>query len=95
MVLFAILASAPQPAYKDLEHHHSPPRCSDDYFISAMMARRIAEDDYLRTPSTSSMMVSAAGHRHCLGITPADRGRVEHAIRGSEAIGIQIGSSGK
>lgn len=58
MLLLAILASAPQSEYSEVVR--SSTRRSDGYFNHVMMARRIAEDDYLSTPSTSSMMLSAA-----------------------------------
>ena len=41
VLLFAILASAPHSAYKDVVNH-LPTRCSDDYFIFARAAWRIA-----------------------------------------------------
>lgn len=58
MLLFAILASAPQSAYKEIKHY-APTRSSDDYFMCAMMARRMVEDEYLCVP-TASFMDSAA-----------------------------------
>lgn len=93
-IVFAVLASTPR---------------SDDCFIPAMTARRIAEES---TPSTSSMMVSAADDiaLGCLAAfllcnCLAERGRVSeawklmgHAIRNVVAsvyIVIQIASSGK
>jgi hypothetical protein len=58
MLLLAILASAPQSAYKEIKHY-APTRSSDDYFMCAMMARRMVEDEYLSAP-TASFMESAA-----------------------------------
>ncbi|KDR75279.1 hypothetical protein GALMADRAFT_542955 [Galerina marginata CBS 339.88] len=100
MLLFAILAVAPQSAYEEIKHY-SATRSSDDYFMCAMMARRMVEDEYLSVPS-ASLMVSAADGTvlGCLA-TPllcdylAERGRVSEAwklagigIRNAEAVGM-------
>ncbi|KAF8813727.1 hypothetical protein BYT27DRAFT_6353973 [Phlegmacium glaucopus] len=92
-----MLASTPQSAYRDVMHH-SPTQCSDDYFIFAMTARRIAEDDYLSTPSTRSMTDGTV--LGCLAALLmcnylAEQGRVSeawklvgHVIRNAVAVGI-------
>ncbi|KAF8971071.1 hypothetical protein BDZ97DRAFT_1753416 [Flammula alnicola] len=100
MLLFAILASAPESAYEEVKRY-SPTRCSDDYFMCAMMARRMVEDDYLDAPSASFLVSAADGTvLGCLA-TPllcdylAERGRISeawkmvgHAIRNAVAVGL-------
>ncbi|KAF8160876.1 hypothetical protein B0H34DRAFT_355803 [Crassisporium funariophilum] len=100
MLVFAVLASAPKSAYDDVAQY-SVTRCNDDYFMCSMMARRIAEDEYLNTANTS-MMVSAADGTvlGCLAALLlchylAERGRVSeawklagNAIRNAESVGM-------
>lgn len=100
MLLFAVMASAPQSAYEEVRQYPGT-RPSDDYFMCAMIARRLVEDEYLSVPS-ASLMVSAADGTvlGCLA-TPilcdylAERGRVSEAwklagngIRNAEAVGM-------
>ncbi|KAF9482197.1 hypothetical protein BDN70DRAFT_875284 [Pholiota conissans] len=100
MLLFAILASAPQSAYDDVSRY-APMRSSDDYFMCSMMARRMVEDDYLDVPSASFMVSAADGTvLGCLA-TPllcdylAERGRISeawklvgNAIRNAISVGL-------
>lgn len=100
MLLFAMMASAPQSAY-DHVGQYAPTRINDDYFMCATMARRFAEDEYLNMPN-ASLMVSAADGTvlGCLASTVlasylAERGRVSeawkligHGIRNAEAVGM-------
>ncbi|PPQ98399.1 hypothetical protein CVT24_004078 [Panaeolus cyanescens] len=100
MLLFAMMASAPQSAY-DHVGQYSPVRISDDYFMCATMARRFAEDEYLNMPN-ASLMVSAADGTvlNCIASIVlasylTERGRVSEAwklvgngIRNAEAVGM-------
>ena len=100
MLLFAILASAPRSAHEEVQQF-SPSRNSDDYFMYAMMARRIVEDDFLNVPSASFMVSAADGTVVGCLATPllcdylAGRGRVSeawkligHAIRNAMSVGL-------
>ncbi|KAF8995491.1 hypothetical protein BDQ17DRAFT_1019802 [Cyathus striatus] len=60
MLLFAVLANSPAHIYKEASQHPSM-LTSDDYFMCAMMARRIAEDDYLHKPTVSMLSSPADG----------------------------------
>ena len=100
MLLFAMLASAPQSAYIAAGQLSSV-RSSDDYFMCAMMARRIVEDEYLNAPA-ATLMVSAADGTvlACLATLLlcnylAERGRISEAwklvsygVRNAQAVGM-------
>lgn len=100
MLLFAILASAPPSAHKDVQHL-SPYCGTDGYFMYAMMARRMAEDDFLSEPNQSFMVSAADGTVVGCLATPilcdylAARGRVSEAwkligqaIRNAMSVGL-------
>lgn len=101
ILLFAVLASAPQSSYASLEDMQLLAESSDEYFSYAMVARRIAEDEYLGKPNTSMLTSIADGTvLGCLA-TPllsnylAERGRVSEAwklvgdgIRSAQAVGM-------
>lgn len=100
MLLFGILASAPRSAHEEVQQF-SPNRNSDDYFMCAMMARRMVEDDYLDVPSASFMVSAADGTVVGCLATPllcdylAERGRISEAwkligqaIRNAMAVGL-------
>ena len=83
-LLFAIMASAPQAAYDDVARvGHT--RRSDDYFMCAMMARRMTEAHYLDVPSPSFMDSAVDGTVLSCLATPllcdylAARGRISEA----------------
>lgn len=100
MLQFAIIASAPQSVLNDVKRY-SPVRHTDDYFMCAMLARRLVEDEFLNVPSPSVMVSAADGTvLGCLA-TPilcnylAERGHVSEAwklagqgIRNAEAVGM-------
>jgi len=101
MLLFAVIASAPRSDYKDVQQRCMEVRDSDDYFMCAMMARRLVEDEYLDTPNASFMVSAADGTvLGCLAAPLlcnylAQRGRISeawklagHAIRNAEAVGM-------
>ncbi|TFK44458.1 hypothetical protein BDQ12DRAFT_17980 [Crucibulum laeve] len=107
ILLFAVMASAPNSTYVEIAQH-SHVRSSDDYFMCAMMARRIAEDNYLNSPSTSIISSAADGTvLGCLAIPLlcsylAERGRVSEAwkltgssIVNAEAVGMHRDPAGK
>lgn len=107
MLLLAILASAPQSAYKEIQHY-APTRSSDDYFMCAIMARRMVEDECLCPPAASFMDSAADGTvLGCLA-TPllcdylAQRGLVSEAwklvgqgIRNAISVGMHRGPEWK
>lgn len=100
ILLFAIMASAPQAAYDDVARV-AHVRCSDDYFMCAMMARRMTDEDFLNVPSASFMDSAADGTVLSCLATPllcdylAARGRISEAwklvgtaIRCAIAVGL-------
>ncbi|PPQ93655.1 hypothetical protein CVT25_012714 [Psilocybe cyanescens] len=100
VLLFAVLASAPQSAYDEVKPY-SATRSNDDYFMCAMLARRLVEDEFLNVPNKSIMVSAADGTvLGCLAIPMlcnylAERGRISEAwklagqgIRNAEAVGM-------
>lgn len=100
MLLFTVLASAPKSAYDEVRPYIGS-YDSDDFFMCAMLARRMVEDQYLNDPNCSLMVSAADGTvLGCLA-TPllcdylAARGRVSEAwklvgqgLRNAEAVGM-------
>ncbi|KAF6760185.1 hypothetical protein DFP72DRAFT_883456 [Ephemerocybe angulata] len=90
-LVFSILAAAP----RDDEMEASLVLSCDDYFMCAMISRRIAEDDYFNTPRASTMVSPADGTvLGCLA-TPilasflSERGRVVgNGVRNALAVGL-------
>ncbi|KAG6866418.1 hypothetical protein C0991_004703 [Blastosporella zonata] len=95
-LFFAVLAYAPR-----LHTDPGKPDDSDQYFSCALMARRIAEDDYMNKPNISLMVSAADGTvLSCLAVPLlcsylSQRGRVSEAwklvgngIRIAEAVGM-------
>ncbi|KAG6813127.1 hypothetical protein H0H92_013751 [Tricholoma furcatifolium] len=95
-LFFAALAYAPK-----LRVDRHAPDSSDHFFSCALMARRIAEDDYMNQPNLSLMVSAADGTvLSCLAVPLlcnylAQRGRVSEAwklvgngIRNAEAVGM-------
>lgn len=97
-LVFSILAVAPR---EDQMAGSSTVLSCDDYFMCAMVSRRIAEDDYFNTPRASTMVSPSDGTvLGCLA-TPilasflSERGRVSEAwklvgsgIRNAQAVGL-------
>ncbi|KAG5646228.1 hypothetical protein DXG03_004055 [Asterophora parasitica] len=99
-LLFAVLAYAPKSASSSDEDSDNS---SDHYYLCAMTARRIAEDDYLNKPNLElSVMASAADGAvlSCLAVPLlcsylSQTGRVSEAwklagtgLRNAEAVGM-------
>ncbi|KAG6920136.1 hypothetical protein DXG01_004902 [Tephrocybe rancida] len=95
-LFFAVLAYAPT-LHTDPREHDT----RDQYFSCALMARRIAEDDYMNKPNISLMVSAADGTvLSCLAVPLlcsylSQRGRVSEAwklvgngIRNAEAVGM-------
>ncbi|KAF9462402.1 hypothetical protein BDZ94DRAFT_726218 [Collybia nuda] len=101
-LLFAVLASAPaMGAFPDTTARDRNIESSDAFFICAMTARRIAEDDHLNKPSLSLMVSAADGTvLSCLAVPLlcsylSERGRISEAwklvgsgLRNAEAVGM-------
>lgn len=101
-LLFAVLASAPtMTSFPEATARDRNIESSDEFFMCAMTARRIAEDDHLNKPSLSLMVSAADGTvLSCLAVPLlcsylSERGRVSEAwklvgsgLRNAEAIGM-------
>lgn len=101
-LLFAVLAFAPtMGSFPEATAKDRNIESSDEFFMCAMTARRIAEDDYLNKPSLSLMVSAADGTvLSCLAVPLlcsylSERGRVSEAwklvgsgLRNAEAIGM-------
>ncbi|KAF4620331.1 hypothetical protein D9613_000355 [Agrocybe pediades] len=99
-LLFTVLASAPKSAYDEVRPYIAS-YTSDDFFMCAMLARRMVEDQHLNDPNCSLMVSAADGTVVSCLATPllcdylAARGRVSEAwklvgqgIRNAEAVGM-------
>ncbi|KAF8638078.1 hypothetical protein AX16_010710 [Volvariella volvacea WC 439] len=104
ILFFAVLASVPQEILSQFAHPHegsAGETKGDGFFSCAIAARRIAEDEHLKWPSSS--LTSSAAEGEALGCLAmpllssylAERGRVSEAwkmlgtaIRNAESIGM-------
>jgi hypothetical protein len=98
MLVFTVLAVAPRDDELGVSLTVLP---CDDYFMCAMISRRIAEDDYFNTPRASTMVSPSDGTALGCLATPilasflSERGRVSEAwklvgngIRNAQAVGL-------
>lgn len=100
-LFFTVLAYAPRDLPEVDQGTEYTLGASEDYFVRAMNAQRIADYDYLRRPSVSLMVSAADGTvLACLAVSVmcnylAERGRVSEAwkligvgLRNAEAVGM-------